>query len=135
MGQIHGFTPASGFVAGNPNRGGDSRQMPEAEKRGFLWRYRALSDVRAFPLLAALHGGSHPEKRGPHHSNIISLIEFSIGLTPCECDAAGLLPGTGLVFSPAPTGHRAGTDLILLYRLKLILLANFMQIKRVENYY
>jgi len=35
MGQIHGFTPASRFVAGNPNRGGDSWQMPEAEKRGF----------------------------------------------------------------------------------------------------
>ncbi|MGB8336753.1 MAG: hypothetical protein WCE56_19805 [Desulfobacterales bacterium] len=64
----------------------------------FLWRYRALSDVRAFPLLAALHGGSHPQERGPHHSNIISLIEFSTGLTPRECGAIGLLPGTGLVF-------------------------------------
>ncbi|MGA8017707.1 MAG: hypothetical protein WCA42_02450 [Desulfobacterales bacterium] len=64
----------------------------------FLWRYRALSDVRAFPLLAALHGGSHPQERGPHHSNIISLIEISIGLTPRECGAVGLLPGTGLVF-------------------------------------
>jgi len=35
MGQIHGFTSASGFVAGDPNRGGDSRQLPEAEKRRF----------------------------------------------------------------------------------------------------
>lgn len=64
----------------------------------FLWRYRALSDFRAFPLLAALHGESHPEERGPRHSDKISLIEFSTGSTPCECGAIGQLPGTGLVF-------------------------------------
>ena len=62
------------------------------------WRYRALSDVRAFPLLAALHGGSHPEERGQDHSDSISFIESSTGLTPRECGAIGLLPGTGLVF-------------------------------------
>jgi hypothetical protein len=45
-----------------------------------------------------LHGGSHPEERGPHHANIISLIEFSIGLTSRECAAIGLSLGTGLVF-------------------------------------
>jgi hypothetical protein len=90
--------PLPGFLPGTQTVEATVGSCRKRRSEVFQWRYHALSDFRAFPLLAALHGGSHPEERGPHHSNIISLIEFSIGLTPRECGAIGLLPGTGQVF-------------------------------------